>query len=248
MDILVKGDPVTQRENPMASVPIGSGTMERAFAMLDALALSGPLTAAAAAQILGLPRPTVYRMLGTLTDLGVLTSSGGTFHLGVRPHLWGAHAAPFTFSLDQAQAVLETLRDETGESAQLFVREGEVRVCIAVAEPELGLRDSVPLGSRLPIDRGSGGRIFQVFDTSLPANSRRARKDDEHIRSAGWAASVAERARGVASVSAPVREGAAVVAVVSVSGPADRFTQTKQPKLAKAVLGAAKILSSTRAR
>ncbi len=42
------------------------------------------------------------------------------------------------------------------------------------------------------------------------------------VRRRGWAQSVAEREAGVASVSAPVRDGTGqVIAAVSVSGPVD---------------------------
>ena len=46
---------------------------------------------------------------------------------------------------------------------------------------------------------------------------------------AGWAQSVAEREPGVASVSAPVRDGRGqVIAAVSVSGPIDRMGQARR--------------------
>src|SRR5207245_1543903 len=46
------------------------------------------------------------------------------------------------------------------------------------------------------------------------------------VRRRGWAASVAEREAGVASVSAPVRgQGGKIIAAVSVSGPIERLTR-----------------------
>jgi DNA-binding IclR family transcriptional regulator len=55
----------------------------------------------------------------------------------------------------------------------------------------------------------------------------------------GWAESVEERERGVASVSAPVRVGDAVVAAVSVSGPVERTTRSPGRRYATAVCAAA---------
>ena len=59
------------------------------------------------------------------------------------------------------------------------------------------------------------------------------------VRRRGWAASVAEREPGVASVSAPVRgAGGRVVAAVSVSGPIERLTRSPGRLHAAAVVGA----------
>jgi len=59
------------------------------------------------------------------------------------------------------------------------------------------------------------------------------------VRRRGWAASVAEREPGVASVSAPIRgAGGRIVAAVSVSGPIERLTRSPGRLHAAAVLGA----------
>ena len=42
--------------------------------------------------------------------------------------------------------MLPRLRDITGESVQLYRRDGMHRVCVAAAEPASGLRDTVPVG------------------------------------------------------------------------------------------------------
>jgi DNA-binding IclR family transcriptional regulator len=48
--------------------------------------------------------------------------------------------------LAAAGPVLTALRDHTGESAQLYRRQGDQRVCVAAAERPVGLRDSIPWG------------------------------------------------------------------------------------------------------
>jgi hypothetical protein len=59
------------------------------------------------------------------------------------------------------------------------------------------------------------------------------------VRRRGWAASVAEREAGVASVSAPVRgQGGKVLAAVSVSGPIERLTRSPGRLHAAAVVAA----------
>jgi DNA-binding IclR family transcriptional regulator len=64
------------------------------------------------------------------------------------------------------------------------------------------------------------------------------------VRRRGWAASVAERESGVASVSAPVfAPDGRVVAAVSVSGPIDRLTRQPGRLHAAQVVAAARALS-----
>ncbi len=74
--------------------------------------------------------------------------------LGSRLAAWGAVAGRGL--PDAGRPVLARLGATTGESAQLYVREGDHRVCVAVHERPSGLRDTVPSGAVLPLERGSG--------------------------------------------------------------------------------------------
>lgn len=150
--------------------------------------------------------------------------------------------------LDAAGVVLPKLRDLTGESVQLYRRDGVVRVCVAVAEPPSGLRDTVPVGARLPMTAGSGAKVLAAW---ADAHTRQAVLADAvfgertllEVRRRGWAQSVAEREPGVASVSAPVRDASGnVVAAVSVSGPVDRIGRRPGARWASDLLKAAEAL------
>ena len=84
--------------------------------------------------------------------------SEGRFVLGPRV---GELASALPDPLVSAAApVLAWVRDECGESAQLYRRDGNKRVCIAAAESHSGLRTTVPLGSRLPLTAGSGAQVL----------------------------------------------------------------------------------------
>jgi DNA-binding IclR family transcriptional regulator len=153
----------------------------------------------------------------------------GRFILGTRLLALGRAAAE-TWPLATAAAVpLETLRDETGESVQLFVRDGDERVCIAALQSLHGLRTIVPLGARLPLSAGSAARALLSS----------AQEED------AWVESVGEREAGVASVSAPVRESSGlVVAAVSVSGPIERTTRQPGKRYGSFVVKAAREIES----
>ena len=131
--------------------------------------------------------------------------------------------------MEVARPALESLRDESGESVQLYVREGNQRVCVAAVERAGGgLRDMVPVGSVLPLDQGSGGRVLLAWSGDEGAT------EFKEVRRRGWAESVAERESGVASVSAPVfGRGGGLQAAVCVSGPVSRLGEKPGERLAR---------------
>lgn len=172
----------------------------------------------------GLSRATAHRLASALEVHGFLRRTvDGRFALGPRLVALGSSAAAGWPLADAARPALGQLRDETGESAQLFVRDGDSRVCIASLQSPHGLRTIVATGAVLALDQGSGGRVLTG-----------------EVGPGGWVASVAEREAGVASVSAPVvdRSGV-VVAAVSVSGPIERLTNDPGAAYGPAVAAAA---------
>jgi DNA-binding IclR family transcriptional regulator len=148
-----------------------------------------------------------------------------------------------------AAPIVTRLRDDSGESAQLYVREGSARVCIVAAERAHGLRDTVPVGARLPMTAGSAAQVLAAWSTEsdiaeLLAGAAYGARSLAEVRRRGWAQSVAEREPGVASVSAPVRDrSGAVVAAMSVSGPIERLGRRPGTALAPRVLTAATALA-----
>ncbi len=205
----------------------GIGVLDKAVDVLRATT-AAPIGLADLCSATGLPRATAHRLAVGLEVHGLLArDENGRWRPG--PMLAAlAAGAPDRLVLAAAE-VLPRLRDRTGESVQLYRPDGLSRVCIAVAEPMSGLRDTVPLGSRLPMNAGSGGKVLTAW-AELP--TQRAVLTDAsfsertlaEVRRRGWADSVAEREAGVASVSAPVRDlSGAVIAAVSVSGPVDRI-------------------------
>ena len=199
----------------MEQIVTGVGVLDKSVAVLDALA-SGPLALADLAPAAGLPRATAYRLAVALEAHGFVDRDNeGRFVLG--PRVVGSDL------VTAAAPVVANLRDNTGESAQLYVRRGDERVCVLAAESPHSLRTIVPVGSVLPIDRGSAGRVLR---DQPPATK--------------WVASVEEREPGVASVSAGVWHHDELVAAVSVSGPVDRLGRAPGRKHGDAVRKAAR--------
>jgi DNA-binding IclR family transcriptional regulator len=206
--------------------------------ILEALLDRGPSSLAELVAATDLSRPTVHRLATALETHGLVgRDADGRFRAGVRLLAWGSQAADGIALLDSARPILTRLRDATGESAQLFVRDGNHRVCVAAVERRSGLRDTVPIGVPLPLDRGSGGKVLLAF-----APNAELTPDLAKVRRRGWAASAGEREPGVASVSAPVLDRGRVVAAIGVSGPIERVGREPGRRYAAAVVDAAREL------
>jgi len=217
----------------------GVGVLDKAVVVLDAVA-GGAHTLAQLTATTGLSRATAHRLAVALEVHRFLAREGdGRWQLGPRVAVPRADDL-----LDRAGPVLARLRDVTGESAQLYRRQGDRRVCVAAAELASGLRDTVPVGAALPMSAGSAAQVLLAFgDGRLPDDALFSARTLAEVRRRGWAHSVGEREQGVASVSAPVLSGGAVVAAVSVSGPIERLTRQPGRLHAPAVLAAARELS-----
>ena len=141
----------------------GVGVLDKAALVLTALE-AGPATLAALVQQTGLARPTAHRLAVALEHHRLVARDlQGRFMLGPRLGELAAAAGEDRL-LAAAGPVLARLRDITGESAQLFRRQGDVRVCVAAVERPTGLRDSVPVGSQLTMNAGSAAQILLAWE------------------------------------------------------------------------------------
>lgn len=204
----------------------GVGVIDKSMAVIDALAL-GPCSTSDLVERTGITRATVHRLASALEMHGLVRrSDDGRFALGYRFVSLARTIDGLGALCDAARPHLRTLSEKSGESAQLYVRDGDDRVCVEVAESAHGLRTIVAVGARLTLERGSAGRALM-------------RPED------GLATSVGEREPGVASVSAPILDHlGGAVAAISVSGPIDRMSAVPADRFGPLVLAAARSVSA----
>ncbi len=205
----------------------GVGVIDKSVSILATVA-QAPATLAELVDRTGIPRPTAHRLARAL-EMHALLDRGpdGRFAMGPRIAAWAADSDPLH---GWADAVVTGLRDATGVSAQVYRRSGDRRLCVAAAEPAVGLRDTVPVGSFLTLKAGSAAQVLAAW---LPPRERSvalrgaafSAADLARVRDRGWAHTIGQREPGVASVSVPARQGDSVVAAVSVSGPIERLTR-----------------------
>jgi DNA-binding IclR family transcriptional regulator len=231
-----------------AGTQSGIGVVDKSVAILAAVA-AAPRALAELVEATGLPRATAHRLAVALEAHRLLARDAeGRFVLGARVgELAGALPDPLVAA---AAPVLAWVRDECGESAQLYRRDGAERVCVAAAERSHGLRTTVPVGSRLPLTAGSGAQVLCAWsDPSSLAEVLPAAEFTERsladVRRRGWAQSVGQREAGVASVSAPVLTAdGELLAAISISGPIERLGRSPGTRFAPILVTGARRISA----
>ena len=225
----------------------GIGVLDKAVGVLHAVAVS-PCGLAQLCDRTGMPRATAHRLAAGLEVHRLLARDGeGRWRLG--PAMSELAAQVPDPLLAAGAVVLPRLREITGESVQLYRRDGTSRICVAALEPTAGLRDTVPVGARMPMTAGSGAKVLLAYSDAATqqavlASAKFSDRSLADVRRRGWAQSVAEREAGVASVSAPVHDNKGeVIAAISVSGPIDRMGRSPGARLASDLIAASESLS-----
>jgi len=198
----------------------GVGVLDKGVVILRAIA-ERPRDLAELQDATGLPRATCHRLAVALERHHLLRRNAlGQFCLGFELIRLGRVATDAFPLAEVAAPVLEEVRAATGESVQLYVREGDERRCVVSLPSPHALRWTVAQGAVLPLGVGSAGRVL--------------------AGEPGVIASVEEREPGVASVSAPVHDrSGAVVAAISVSGPVERLSRSPKRRFGAEVVAAA---------
>ena len=224
----------------------GIGVVDKTVAILAAAA-HRPAALSDLVERTDIPRATAHRLAVALEVHRLLIRDAeGRFVPGPRLAELAAQASDPL--LDRAADVLAWVRDTSGESAQLYRRDGRDRICVAAAEKSTGLRTTVPLGARLPLTAGSGAQVLCAWEpaesvAALLQHAEFTERSLAEVRRRGWAQSVGQREAGVASVSAPVfGPGRRVVAAVSISGPIERLGRSPGQRFAPVLTAAAQRL------
>ena len=127
----------------------------------------------------------------------MLRDQHGRFVLGSRFAELAAAAGEDRL-LTAAAPILQTLLDRTGESAQIYRRQGDMRVCIAAVERASGLRDSIPVGAMLSMEPVPRPRFAGLGGFRTPASgvaSRQVHRGQAYRRAQARLGRVGQRAR-----------------------------------------------------
>jgi DNA-binding IclR family transcriptional regulator len=233
-------------------------SVDRAAILLKAIAdARQPPTVIELAQVCGLNRSTVWRLLSTLERHGLVERDAVTQRYGVGYALLGIAAAADQAPLvRRARPVLERLALETGETVNLAVAKRFDLVYVDQVEAPQIMAVNWH-GRSVPLHATSAGKAFLAFladeerDALLERKlerytrwtvvDRRQLEDElDVVRRDGYCVCVGELEEALVGASAPVlsRQGRAV-AVVSVWGPEHRLARARLPDIGRRTLQAA---------
>jgi DNA-binding IclR family transcriptional regulator len=218
------------------------------------------LTGADLARQLDLPRASVFRILHTLEKAGFVerVGEGNSYKLSIGVLRLGFEYMASMELTEHGRSVIEALRDVTGYSAHLVVRDRREVVFVVKAAGRSALFHSIQVGARLPayatvlgrqllanLDMGALAELYP--ETPLPAHTPKTPTTLKQLkalididRANGYGISEGGFETGISTIAAPVLNDAhEVVAAVSITVPAQHLAASQTDVLVPQVKAAA---------
>ncbi|MBM7647351.1 DNA-binding IclR family transcriptional regulator [Bacillus ectoiniformans] len=211
-----------------------------------------------------LPKTSAHRMAESLEEMGFLqkTNEGG-YKLGLMFLQLGTLVADRLDIRQLAYPVMKQLKEETGEAANLVIRDGDEAVYIEKVDTSERVRVYTQIGRRAPLYGGACPRILLAF---MPENERerfidaadiqayasgtvtdktRLREILQFSREHGYSISHSELEDYSSAIAAPImNHKGEVIAGLSLVGPEIRFQDEQHLQvLIKKIKNAAKEIS-----
>lgn len=203
-------------------MPTTVQSVERAFAILETFDEEHPSRSAAdIAAIAGLARPTTYRMLQTLQQLGYVRNHHGRFEVTPRVLRLGAGYLGRRSLAARAQPILDQLSEDVGEHVALGTLDGDDVITLAASNSPQSrfLAVAVQVGQRLPAEHTSLGRVLLAHRPSADGDPASAA-----IRTDGYVLTDGLLESGLRSIGVPVIDhSGAAVASMSIAVNASRI-------------------------
>ncbi len=210
-----------------------------------------------------LSKATTYRILATLMESGFVRYEPATkLYLLGRQLLRISNASnPYDELRRVARPHMQAVRDESGETVTLVVRQGMKRVTIDLLLGSHELKMVPEIGSTRPLYAGAAGKALLahvpeeelarvIAGTKLAAVTPATitspvifKRELARVRARGFATSAEESMLGVAASAAPIFEQGRIVAALNVFGPKARLPAAKLEEIGTLAASAAAKIS-----
>ena len=232
-------------------------SVERAFNILQALsAFPKGAGASVLAKHVGLPRPTVIRLLKTMESFSAVerVPNAKTYRLG--PSIFALTAQiPFARQLTTiARPFLQELAQRTSETVYLCLPDGDQVYYADQIDSRYQIRPRDWSGSRVPMYTVSAGKLFlanlsppeldiflarplEPFARKTLKSAAALRVHLKEVRKKGYGWARDEFEDGLIGIAAPIRdESRKLIAAIAVSGPAYRLPRKREKEIATAAV------------
>jgi IclR family KDG regulon transcriptional repressor len=213
--------------------------------------------------LLGVPKTSVHRMVGSFETMGFLQkNSEGKYLLGLQFLQFGQLVADRLDIRKIALPIMKTLRDEAKEAVNLIIKDGNDAIYIEKLDTPHPVRLYTKVGRRAPLYAGACSRIILAFlekeeqehylqETELDAIGIGTITDKDRMqqvlaeaRESGYTISYSELENDTVSIAAPIFDHAGSLAAgLSIAGPDSRFGNDRLPELIELIKNAAKEIS-----
>lgn len=237
----------------------------KAIDLLDVLAEHPEgLGATDVADLLGQRVSGIFHLLTTLNGLDIIRQDDKKrYHLGLKLWQLGQKVSQEDELTAKLLPILKDLRDQTGETANLTIRQGDEILYIAQVSSQSQLKSFTQLGATAPLYCTGAGKVLWAYSpdnikqwlldhlelipyTSNTITSKsELEKELEEIVLSGVGFDHEEREIGVSCIGAPIfGHFDQAIACLSISGPTSRFTPEKQTSWPRII----KLLAETASR
>jgi len=211
-----------------------------------------------------IPKATVYRIMGALTEARFLYRNENSGKFGIGPELF-VLGSLFTSSLNIikiAEPVVKSLTGMTNEAFHLGILDGGNMVLLMREECKQPIKVALPLGTVRPAYASGMGKVLlneltdEEIDILYPeeklhqitrytiATNTDLKRDLKQIKKAGVSFDVWGSSEGATGIAAVIRDASGkAVAAVGVAVPDSRLNHTERDKFAEVVKSGANLIS-----
>lgn len=226
-------------------IETGTQAIQRALAILNCFSRGiESLSLTEISKIVNIPYSTASRIAGILEQEAFLDRDENTkrFSLGRRIYGLGYCAKQTDFLRKVIYPYLVKLRDEFGETALIYTKEENYRICFEKVTAFHSFKFSPTVGSKYVLWAGAGGRGFFAYATpeeqdTILNNTRNLTKftttektkimyDLYRLCRDGFCYCINEYQEGFSSIAGPVVNSEnKILCTIAVTGPTARFTE-----------------------
>ncbi|NLA73866.1 MAG: IclR family transcriptional regulator [Deltaproteobacteria bacterium] len=201
--------------------------VDKCFSILELIARSRrPLGFTEIVRELGLNKSTVFNLLHTLNDLGILDKGAdGLFHPGSKLFILGNAAARGSELIQIVHPCLVNINNEFRVSAFLGILSGTEVIIIDKADMAQKVKVSSEIGMKIPLFAGVAGKAllsqlpghevtkiinkyqFKKYTPNTNTDKGKIKKEIMQVRATGLAYDMEEYIEGLVAVAVPIKTG-----------------------------------------